>query len=75
MCGSAVLAGGGIRGGQVFGASDKIGAYPKDNPVSPEDLLATIYHAMGLAPEAEIADREGKPHRLCDGRPLRELFG
>jgi hypothetical protein len=74
MCGSAVLAGGGIRGGQVYGASDKIGAYPKDKPVSPEDLLSTIYYALGLAPEREIPDREGKPHRLSDGRPLRELF-
>jgi hypothetical protein len=74
MCGSAVLAGGGIRGGQVYGASDKIGAYPKDNPMSPEDLLATIYHAMGLAPDREISDREGKPHRLCDGRAIQELF-
>jgi hypothetical protein len=74
MCGSAVLAGGGIRGGQVYGSSDKIGAYPKDNPVSPEDLLATIYHSLGLAPEREIPDREGKPHRLSDGRPLCELF-
>jgi hypothetical protein len=74
-CGSAVLAGGGVRGGQVYGSSDKIGAYPKDNPVSPEDLLATIHHAMGLSPEQEIPDREGKPNRLCDGRPLQELFG
>jgi len=42
-CQSAVLAGGGIRGGQVYGSSDKIAAYPKDNPVSPEDFLATIH--------------------------------
>src|SRR5207245_4648921 len=42
-CYSVLLAGGGVRGGQVYGASDAIGAYPRDNPVSPEDLLATIY--------------------------------
>src|SRR5204863_83917 len=47
-CYSAVLAGGGVGGGQVYGASDKIAAYPKDNPVAPEDLLATIYEAMGI---------------------------
>jgi hypothetical protein len=74
MCGSAVLAGGGVRGGQVYGSSDKIGAYPKDDPVSPEDLLATIYQAMGLAPNHEIPDREGKPQRLCEGRAPQELL-
>ncbi|HLW66763.1 MAG TPA: DUF1501 domain-containing protein [Gemmataceae bacterium] len=72
---SAILAGGGIRGGQIYGASDKIAAYPKENPVSPEDFLATIYHAMGLSPEMEIHDREGRPHRLVDGKPVLGLFG
>src|SRR5262249_6046505 len=51
---SALLAGGGIRGGQVYGATDKQAAYVKDNPVSPEDLLATIYHAMGVPLQSEI---------------------
>ncbi len=74
MCQSALLAGGGIRGGQVYGSSDKIAAYPKDRPVSPEDLLATIYHALGLAPEREIHDREGRPHRISEGKPVVELF-
>jgi Protein of unknown function (DUF1501) len=73
---SAILAGGGIRGGQVYGSSDKIAAYPKDSPVSPEDFLATIYHAMGLDPEAEVPDREGRPHRIVDGgKPVLNLFG
>jgi len=75
MCYSAVLAGGGIRGGQVYGASDAHAAYVKDKPVAPEDLLATIYAAFGLSPEAEIHDREHRPHRICDGRPLEALFG
>jgi hypothetical protein len=75
MCQSAVLAGGGIRGGQVYGSSDKIAAYPKENPVSPEDFLATIYHAMGLEPEAEVPDREGRPHRIVEGgKPVLNLF-
>jgi hypothetical protein len=74
-CQSALLAGGGIRGGQVYGSSDKIAAYPKDNPVSPEDYLATIYHAMGLPPEAEVPDREGRPHRIVEnGKPVLALF-
>lgn len=73
-CQSVLLAGGGIRGGQVYGASDKVAAYVKDHPVSPEDLLATIYHAFGLAPEREIHDRENRPHRICDGKPVTALF-
>ncbi|MBX9626259.1 MAG: DUF1501 domain-containing protein [Gemmataceae bacterium] len=72
---SALLAGGGVRGGQVYGATDKIAAYPVDKPVSPEDYLATIYHAMGLPPDAEVRDREGRPHRLVDGTPVTALFG
>jgi hypothetical protein len=74
-CQSVLLAGGGIRGGQVYGASDPVAAYVKDLPVSPSDLLATVYHAFGLSPDLEIHDREGRPHRICDGRPLVSLFG
>ncbi|HMF20151.1 MAG TPA: DUF1501 domain-containing protein [Gemmataceae bacterium] len=73
-CQSAFLAGGGIRGGQVYGASDPIAAYPRDNPVSPEDLLATIYHSLGVPAAAEIHDRENRPQRMCDGRPVLALF-
>ncbi len=72
---SGLLAGGGIRGGQVYGRTDKIAAHPTDNPVSPEDWLATIYRAMGLAPEAEVHDREGRPHRISEGKPVEALFG
>ena len=75
MCQSALLAGGGVRGGQVYGASDKQAAYVKDNPVSPEDLLATIYHAMGVPPESEIRDRENRPYRICEGQAVKALFG
>lgn len=74
-CQSALLAGGGIKGGQVYGSSDRNAEYVKENPVAPEDLLATIHHSFGLAPDAEIHDREGRPHRLCDGKPLTGLFG
>ncbi len=75
MCFSALLAGGGIRGGQVYGSSDKHAAYPKDNPVSPEDFLATLYHALGVPPDAEIIDREQRPHRVCEGNAVSALFG
>lgn len=74
MCQSAVLAGGGIDGGRVFGASDQIAAYPKDNPVSPEDLLATIYHAFGITPGGLVPDREGRSHRVSEGAPITALF-
>src|SRR5262245_3785432 len=67
---TALFAGGGIRGGHVYGSTDKQAAYVKENPVSPEDFLATIHHALGLSPDMEIRDREGRPHRLVDGRPV-----
>jgi len=73
-CQSALLAGGGIRGGQVYGASDKNAAYPRQDPVSPEDMLATIYHALGLPPQTEITDRLNRPMRICDGVPIAKLF-
>jgi hypothetical protein len=73
-CQSALLAGGGIRGGQVHGASDAAAAYVKDSPVAPEDLLATIYHAFGLPADLEIHDREQRPHRISDGKPISSLF-
>ena len=75
MCQSALLAGGGIHGGRVYGATDKNAAYVKDNPVSPEDLLATIYHALGVPPDGELRDRENRPWRVCEGQPVAALFG
>jgi hypothetical protein len=74
-CQSVLLAGGGIRGGQVYGSSDPIAAYPKDNPVSPEDLLATIYRALGLSADQEIHDRAGRPYRIVEGKAIERLFG
>ena len=73
-CYSAVLAGGGVRGGTVYGSSDKIGAYPAENPTSPADLTATMYHALGIDPETPTQDRLGRPLPLTDGRPLTGLF-
>ncbi|MCS7168411.1 MAG: DUF1501 domain-containing protein [Gemmatales bacterium] len=73
-CQSAVLAGGGIRGGQVYGASDKHAAYPVEHPVTPDDLLATIYYALGLAPESEVHDPQGRPWRITHGQPILALW-
>ncbi len=74
-CQSVVLAGGGIRGGQILGSSDRQAAYPTSRPVKPEDFLATIYHGMGLPPETTIYDQQKRPHRISEGEPLFELFG
>src|SRR5262249_8574230 len=72
----AVLAGAGIRGGTVFGTSDKDAAHVVDHPVSPESLAATIYHALGIDPELRVADPLGRPVPIVDGgRPILDLFG
>ena len=72
----ALLAGGGIAGGQIYGSSDAVAAYPADRPCSPEDLAATVYHAMGITPEDLMwTDRIGRPQSLlAEGEPL-PLFG
>lgn len=71
---SVALAGGGIRGGQVHGASDEIGAFPKTGLVRPEDITATIFQCLGLAPETELHDPQGRPFPLSRGRVLREIL-
>ncbi|HET6882950.1 MAG TPA: DUF1501 domain-containing protein [Pirellulales bacterium] len=74
-CYSIVLAGGGLRGGVVYGASDKIGAYPDRDPVTPADLAATIFWRFGIDPALEMRDPTNRPFRLSDGQPLTSLFG
>ena len=69
------LAGGGIRGGAVYGTSDRHGAYPDLDPVTPADLAATIYDRFGFSPRTEIHDKTGRPWRLADGRPITRIFG
>ncbi len=71
---SVALAGGGIRGGQVIGASDKIGAYPKDGRVQPQDLTATIFHALGHSPDTEVHDTLGRPLAISRGQVIRQVF-
>lgn len=73
-CYSAILAGGGIRGGAVYGESDKIGAFVKDKPVRMQELSATIYHALGVPFESRVT-RDGLSKPLSPGQPLMELFG
>jgi hypothetical protein len=73
-CMSVLMAGGGIRGGQVYGSTDRFGEYPDEKALSPADVTRTVYHAMGIDNLAAV-DREGRPFNLLDeGRPLVELF-
>jgi hypothetical protein len=73
-CMSVLIAGGGVRGGQVYGTSDKVGAYPADRPVAPEDVTRTVYYAMGID-DLHATDREGRPFNLlADGKVIKELF-
>lgn len=75
-CFPAVLAGAGIQGGMTYGRSDKDAAYPADDPVSPEDLSATVFHALGISPETRILDGQGRPVAVGgQGMPLKTLFG
>jgi len=74
-CFSVVLAGAGIRGGLVRGASDRIAAFPSKDPVTPEEIAATIYHALGIPLRTELIDHSGRPLPLATAKPLQALFG
>jgi uncharacterized protein (DUF1501 family) len=74
-CYSVVMAGGGIRGGQLIGESDKIGAYPITRPVSPADIHATVFRALGYDPHAiTYFTSEGRPTQLSEGTAISELL-
>jgi hypothetical protein len=73
-CYSAILAGAGVRPGMVYGSSDRIGAYVKDNPVSPENFAATLFQALGIPPETRLSP-DGATQPASSGQPVRELFG
>jgi hypothetical protein len=73
-CYTVLLAGGGVKGGFVYGASDRLGAYPAADPVSPADLAATIFWCFGIDPATEVHDTTGRPYKLSDGEPIRKLF-
>ena len=67
---SAVFAGGGIQGGQVYGKSNPTGFEPAEKACGPPDLHATIFHALGINPEHMIYDTDDRPLPICDGKPL-----
>ena len=66
-CYTALLAGAGVRGGAVYGSSDRIGAYPATNPVSPDDIASTMYWALGIDPDTEFQDTLGRPLPIAAG--------
>jgi uncharacterized protein (DUF1501 family) len=72
---SAAMAGGGIQGGRVVGASDVHGGEPAENPKTPQDVLATIYRHLSIDTRAQYTDFSGRPHPvLPSGEPITELF-
>lgn len=71
---SVFFAGGGVRGGTVIGSSDKLGAYPASNPQKPENMAATIYHALGIPDTAAWRDDVDRPHPIYYGQPIPGLL-
>jgi uncharacterized protein (DUF1501 family) len=74
QCYPAVLAGGGVKPGFVFGASDRIGAYPTRDPVTPDDLAATIFALLGIDPSTEVRDALNRPFPIAKGRPIHDIL-
>ena len=75
FCYSIVLAGGGIRGGQVRGSSDRSAAYPATHQVSPSDVAATIFHCLGIDPRAHVTDQQGRPLVVSSGTLIHSILG
>ena len=73
QCYTALLAGGGVKGGHVYGKSDAQAAYPDENPVRPEDLAATLYYLLGIDPASEIRDRDDRP-LVISGKPVLDVI-
>jgi hypothetical protein len=70
-----LLAGAGIPGGRLYGSSDKDGGAPKDHPITPGELHATIYHALGINPASEVQTMFERPWRICEDKPVLSLWG
>ncbi len=73
-CWSMALAGGGVRGGTVVGKSDELAGHPDGEGFYPNDVAATVYHALGIDPRSELLDMEGRPLIVNDGTPITRLF-
>lgn len=73
-CFFGLFAGGGVRGGQVIGSSDRIGAYPSTTPYSPDDVGATVYDALGVPPGIDVRDRQNRPVNLNKGEVIQAIY-
>jgi hypothetical protein len=73
-CYTVMMAGGGVVGGSLYGASDPHGAYPAADPVRPDDIAATLYWALGIDPESEVMDTQARPLPITTGKPVTSLF-
>jgi uncharacterized protein (DUF1501 family) len=73
-CWTVLFAGGGVRGGQIVGASDATAAEPHDRPVTPAELAATVYRSLGLDPATRLSGPDGRPLALADASAVEELF-
>ena len=73
-CFTSVLAGGGVKGGFVYGSSDKYGAFPAEHPVAPVDLIATIYHLLGVPEDQLLEDQNRRPQFVRPGSMIRDLL-
>jgi len=73
-CNTVLLAGAGVPGGAVYGSSDRLAAYPASNPVTPQDLSATMYHLLGIDPHLTVRDPQGRPYALSTGDPVWDLM-
>lgn len=75
QCGFSLLTGGGVKAGMVYGATDHQAAYPVSNPVHPSELVATIYHLLGIDPHLVVHDRLGRPFPVArGGAPLGDII-
>jgi hypothetical protein len=73
-CYPALLAGGGVRRGFVYGSSDRIGAYPASDAVRPDDLAATMFYLLGIDPQSEVRDALNRPLQIAQGKPITGLL-
>ena len=76
QCWTVYFAGGGVKGGRVIGRSDPVGGYPAERPVTPPDVVATIFHSLGFNVEEILPGPAGRPFPLADSgtKPILELF-
>ena len=73
-CYTGLIAGAGVKGGQVYGKSDATGSTPLENPVHPRDILATVYHTLGIEPHTIVYNHLDQPRELVKGEPIAGIF-